>query len=406
LTSQLSLRGGVFQIKEQIRLWNRDFSLLTLANLFMAISFYFLLPTLPIFVVNALGADKSQIGYIIGVYTLSSVTIRPLAGYALDTVGRKPVYLYALALFALLMPVYTYASSLALLLLIRLIHGFSWGVITTGGGTIVADIIPVQRRGEGLGYFGMSMTISLAIGPTLGLWLAGNTNFALLFNSAGILAAIAFLLAFLVKYPQVPATKQELNLHSFIEVKVLSLSLVMFFVTFVYGGVVSFITIYGPEVGIKNAGLFFLVYAIFTAITRPFAGQIFDKKGPTQIMLLGFISLISSFVFLGLWRSPLGFLASAVIMGIGFGLIWPTLMAMIVNMVAPHRRGVANSTYFSALDLGIGFGSIVLGILANNTSTSTMYLVCAFILVIPIFIYFTYANKSYLIALANLKRFN
>jgi predicted MFS family arabinose efflux permease len=93
-------------------------------------------------------------------------------------------------------------------------------------------------------------------------------------------------------------------------------------------------------------------------------------------------------------------------MGIGFGMIWPTLMAMIVNMVPPHRRGVANSTYFSALDLGIGCGSIALGILANNTSTGTMYLVCAFILVIPIFIYFTYANKSYLIALANLKRFN
>lgn len=133
MTSQLSLKGGVFLIKEQIRLWTRDFSLLTLSNLFMAISFYFLLPTLPIFVVKALGADKSQIGYIVAVYTLSA------------TVGRRPVYLFALALFALIMPVYTYASGLALLLLIRLIHGFSWGVITTGEGWYLLLPFMVQK---------------------------------------------------------------------------------------------------------------------------------------------------------------------------------------------------------------------------------------------------------------------
>ncbi|MDA8213600.1 MAG: MFS transporter [Clostridia bacterium] len=385
------------------QLWTRDFNLLALSNLLMAISFYFLLPTLPVYVVKSLGADKSQIGYIIGVYTLAAVSIRPLAGYALDSLGRRPVYLYALGLFALIMPVYQLATSLALLLVIRLLHGFSWGVVTTGGGTIVADIIPPKRRGEGIGYYGMAMTIAMAIGPIIGLWLTGETNFSRLFTSAGILAASALLLASFVKYPEVPAMKRSLTWQAFFEVKVLPLSAVMFFVTVVYGGVVSFITIYGPEVGIKNAGLFFLVYAVFMGLTRPVAGRLFDKKGPTPVMSIGFTALITAYALLALWRNPVGFLTSAAVMGIGFGMVWPCLMAMTINMVQPHRRGVANSTVFSALDLGIGGGSVVLGLLANYTSISTMYLVSAFILIIPAVLYFGYVSKGYLSALISLR---
>lgn len=390
-------------IKESERLWTRDFNLLTLANLLMAISFYFLLPTLPVYVVKSLGADKSQIGYIIGVYTLAAVSIRPLAGYALDSLGRRPVYLYALGLFALIMPVYKLATGLALLLLIRLLHGFSWGFVTTSGGTIVADVIPPKRRGEGIGYYGLSMTIAMAIGPTIGLWLTGESNFGRLFTSAGILAAAALLLASFVKYPEVPTMKRSLSWQAFFEVKVLPLSAVMFFVTVVYGGVVSFITIYGPEVGIKNAGLFFLVYAVLMGLTRPIAGRLFDKKGPTPVMAIGFVSLIAGYVLLAVWRNPVGFLTSAAVMGIGFGMVWPCLMAMTVNMVPPQRRGVANSTVFSALDLGIGSGSVVLGLLANYTSISTMYLTSAFILIIPVILYFGYASKGYLSALISLK---
>lgn len=389
--------------KDQVRLWTRDFNLLTSSNLLLSISFYFLLPTLPIFVVNALGADKSQIGYIVGVYTIAAVSIRPLAGYILDSIGRRPVFLYALFLFAFMMPVYTFAGSLAVLLLIRLVHGLSWGIITTSSSTIVADIIPDQRRGEGVGYYGLSMTIAMAIGPPLGLWLTGETSFAQLFNTAGVLAVAALLLASFVKYPKIPATKRSLNWESFFEVKVLPVAAVMFFVTVVYGGLITFITLYGPEVGMKNSGLFFLFYAVFTGISRPLAGNVFDKKGPNWVIAIGFFSLITSFLLLALWQTPIGFLTSAAVMGIGFGLVWPCLMAMNINMVPPHRRGVANSTYFSSLDLGIGTGSVILGIIANNSSLSTMYLVCAFIVIVPAILFFSYTGKKYLNAVSGLK---
>lgn len=129
---------------------------------------------MPDYAVKMLGADESQVGYIIGVYTLSALAIRPLAGYALDSLGRKKIYLLALATFGLLIGTYYFATSLVLLLVLRLIHGLSWGVTTTGGGTIVADILPSQRRGEGVGYFGLSMTLAMAIGPGIGLWLMGD----------------------------------------------------------------------------------------------------------------------------------------------------------------------------------------------------------------------------------------
>ena len=376
-------------------LWTKEFTLLWITNLLMAMGFYFLLPTLPKFAVASLGASTSQVGYIIGIYTLSAMAIRPLAGYALDSVGRKVVYLWALGIFALLMLGYNWASSLIFLLLLRILHGFSWGITTVGGGTIIADILPPQRRGEGVGYFGLSMALAMAVGPGLGLWLMGEDQFGRLFTGATLLVCAGFFIANLVNYPTVPLAKRPLNWNAFIENRVLPVSLVTFFATLVYGGIVSFITIYSDELGVKNAGIFFLVYAIALGLVRPQAGRLVDRKGPGSVITAGFIVLICGFITFSMVKGVTGFLAAAAIFGIGNGLAWPTLQTMVINMVEPNRRGVANSTYMSALDLGIGLGSILLGWVADLTSLRTMYFVSAIILIIPLLYFHQYALKHY-----------
>lgn len=379
----------------QQSIWTKDFTLHWVTYFLMALGFYFLLPTMPVFAVKALGADKSQVGYIIGVYTLSAVAIRPFAGYALDSVGRKKVFLWALGLFALFIVSYHLAISLIFLLLLRVLHGFTWGVTTTGGGTIVADLLPPSRRGEGIGYFGLSMNLAMALGPMLGLWLMGNDQYGRLFLAAGILAALAFFTATLVKHPRLPLTRRSLSWSAFVENRVMPVCTAMFFLTMVYGGVVSFITLYSDEIGIANGGLFFLVYAIAMSVTRPFAGRIMDRRGPGPVLIAGLLSLIAGFLLLWASRDLTGFTAAAVLIGIGNGNTWPTLQTMVINMVEPQRRGVANSTYFSSVDLGIGVGSIVLGWFAQGTSIGTMYLVSAFILLIPLAYLFLHVVKDY-----------
>ncbi|MCL6634582.1 MAG: MFS transporter [Peptococcaceae bacterium] len=361
----------------------------------MALGFYFLLPTMPVFAVKALGADKSQVGYIIGIYTLSAVAIRPFAGYALDSIGRKKVFLWALGFFALLIVSYHLAASLLFLFLLRLLHGFTWGATTTGGGTIAADILPPAKRGEGIGYFGLSMTLAMALGPMLGLWLLGDERYGRLFLSAGFLGALSFLTATRVRHPRLPLTRRAIFWSAFVENRVIPVCTAMFFSTIVYGGIVSFITLYSEEIGITNGGLFFLVYAAAMSAARPLAGKVMDRRGPGPVISAGFLTLIAGFLLLWASRDLTSFTAAAVLIGIGNGNVWPTLQTMVINMVEPQRRGVANSTYFSAVDLGIGAGSITLGWLAEGTSIATMYLACALILVIPLAYLSLYAIRDY-----------
>ncbi len=407
------------------KIWNKNFTLHWLTNFLTTLGFYMLLPTLPVFAVKVLGASNSQVGYIIGFYSLTAVTIRPLAGYAFDNYGRKQVYIGALILFSIFVFSYNLATSLTFLLVLRFLHGFSWGVTTTGGGTIAADLLPSPRRGEGIGYFGLSMTIAMALGPMIGVWLLGSPlpflatstasgagnifsrvflgsgNYGQLFLIAGLTAALAIVIAALVKYPLIPLSRKSLTLNAFVESRVLPICAVMLLSTLVYGGLVSFITLYSDELGIANGGLFFLIYAIAMSLTRPIAGKQFDRRGPKIANIIGYSFLIAGYLLLAGSREIYGFLGAGILLGIGNGYVWPTLQTMVINLVEPQRRGVANSTFFSGIDIGIGLGSIVMGWIANQASIGSTFLISAFILVLPAAYLLITVLKDYEKKLAN-----
>lgn len=262
---------------------------------------------------------------------------------------------------------------------------------------MVADIVPPTRRGEGMGYYGLSNTFAMAVGPLLALFIVKQAGFDLLFSWALILSVLGLLCMFGINYPIATkkTTKFTFNLKSFYEPKVLSLSLMLFFVTFGYGGIVSFITIYAKELNVENPGIFFFAYAITLLFGRPFAGKFFDKKGPQKIMLVGFIAIILSFLVLFLAKGLLLYIISAMILGIGFGIVHPTAVAMAINKVEPLRRGAANATIFSAFDLGIGLGSILLGYLSKIAGLPIMYLFCGLIVVIPLWLFYSKIIPNY-----------
>ncbi|MFZ5595766.1 MAG: MFS transporter [Bacillota bacterium] len=376
-------------------LWTRNFLLICLANLAIFTSFYFLLPTLPVFVTDFLGGDPGNVGYIIGILSLTAVLVRPLSGYLLDALGRKKILILAVAAFALAMAAYIPVAGLAALLILRGLHGIAWGFTTTAAGTVAADVVPPSRRGEGMGYYGLSNTLAMAAGPSLGLFILNSAGFTVLFTAslAAALAGLAFSLGISYRENRLPAAA-EISLESLFEPKVFSLSGVMFFIAVGYGGIVSFITLYGKELGIKNAGTYFLVYALTLLVVRPAAGRLFDRKGPAGIMAAGFASILLAFVILFLAGGIGPFLLSAVAMGIGFGTVQPSAMAMAINRVAPHRRGAANGTIMSSFDLGIGLGSIILGAISNSAGLSNMYLSCSLFVIAAAAIFFLMALRQ------------
>jgi len=357
----------LYRMRQQNTFWSKDFISLTTANLLMAITFYFMLPVLPEYLVNTLHASNSEVGITLASYTIAALAIRLFAGWTIDSYNRKIIYLSAFLLYVLSFAGYPLASGIAALLFIRFAHGLTWGVLTTSSSTIAVDIIPPKRRGEGIGIFGLSMTIGMAIGPMIAIAIAGNNNYSRVFYSAIALSFIGFILALTITYP-ISRPKSARPIFSFknlIEKSAIPISLLTILILYSYGGILSFIVLYGKQIGIESSGLFFLILSVGLGLSRVGSGKFFDLYGPKIILPIGIIILICGFAILSFIRNSVGFLTSGGILGLGYGIIMPTFQAMINNICPADKRGAANSTFLTAFDLGIGLGMIGFGFLTQ-----------------------------------------
>lgn len=188
--------------KQQQKIFSRDFVFIWLANFFVFLGFQMTLPTIPIFV-NELGGSDQLIGIIVGIFTFSALLFRPYAGHALESKGRGKVYLFGLILFVVSVGSFGFITSMGMLIVMRIVQGIGWGFSTTASGTIATDLIPPARRGEGMGYFGLSGNLALALGPALGLTIAGTISFTFSFLICAVLGLIAYLLALNIGYKKV-----------------------------------------------------------------------------------------------------------------------------------------------------------------------------------------------------------
>lgn len=366
-----------------------------LSTLFVAISFYFLLPLLPVIAVKQLGVDHSQAGYLIGVYSISALLIRPFAGYAIDSFGRKRIFLFSIWFFALFTFSYYLTASFIIFLLLRLLHGFAWGVFNTDSATIIADIIPPSRRGEGIGYFGLAMSLSMAVGPLFAFWFVGDGYYDKAFIAASIPAILALFAAAIVKLPPIVFRQKSFKWRNFIEVRVIPICVVQFFIAFVFGGLISFVALYCEEINVANGGVFFLCYAIAMSVIRPFGGRTTDRSGPKLVVTVGLLSLIGGYILLWITNGIVILVLSALLLGFGHGLNMPALQTMIIYMVEVNSRGVANSTFYATIDLGIGIGSIVMGWFAKATSIGIMFLGGSLIHLVPLGFLLIYVLKDF-----------
>jgi MFS family permease len=379
------------------KIWNKKFILLILSNLLMCITYYSLISALPIYISEQLHANKSIVGIVLASYIVASVLIRPFSGFALDKFGRKTILLSSLFLYALIFFGYAFAATILFLFVLRFAHGFTWGITTIAGNTNIVDIIPDSKRGEGLGYYGLSTTMGMAIGPIIGLFIMHNWGYYAMFFTGAIISLISFVCASLVKYP--PYKPSEENYHfswpKLFEIQSILPSLNLTIIQITYGGLMTFIALYGHEIGIRNASGFFLIYALGIAISRFISGKEFDKRGPRYILTICISLLVIGFIILALVKNPVGFYGSAIILGFGNGVIFPTFQTMVNNLSKPTRRGAANSTLYTGLDLGMGLGMIIMGIISQHTSITTAFIVSAVICLIGLIYFVTLSLGHY-----------
>lgn len=354
-------------------LWTKDYILLLISNFLVFTGFYTLLTTLPYYVFET-GGSSSDVGMVTAILVISAIVIRPFSGILLEKVDKKRFLAIGIIICLIAIKSFSWATTVLSIMLIRFVHGFGWGISTTTYGTIASDLVPASRRGEGMGYFSSAGTIAMSIGPPLGIIFIQNKGFPNLFTGATAITFMALILLYFITIPKIETiSKKEKFLSRLIEKTALFPSFLALLLGFTYGGITSFITLFGEEIGLGNVGWFFTINAIFIFIIRSIAGRVFDKKGHFWVMVPGAIFSFLGVLILSYVNSISTLILSAIVYGIGFGTVQPSLLAWAVNTATPDRRGAANATYFSAFDVGIGLGSVILGNIGEIMSYGKMY---------------------------------
>lgn len=378
------------------RLWSSAFVNAWIANFLMGFSFYMLIPTLPFYLAHQFHAGKTMIGVILSAYIIAALLIRPFSGYMVDSFSRKHVYLLAYVFFVGAYLGYIVAASILFILILRFFHGLTWGVCATAGNTLAIDIMPHNRRGEGLGFFGLSNNLAMAIGPMVGLFLFDNNNYSWVFYSALLTGVTGLIFAMAINAPpRVAVIRQPVSLDRFILLKGIPVGMNLILIAVSYGMILSFAAMYGKEIGVIGTGVFFTFMSCGIAASRIFAGRQVDKGKINTVASMGIITLIVSFSFFSLWQIAPVYLITAFFIGIGFGIIFPSFQTIFISLAPHSQRGTANATYLTSFDVGVGIGMLVSGKVAESFNLSAAFLIGTGFMILALVFYLKYTAAHF-----------
>jgi MFS family permease len=359
------------------RLWTQPFISACTSNFLLYFAFYLLLPILPLYLIEEFHTSKSYVGIILSCYTLAALLVRPFAGFILDMFRRKPIYTVAYFFFIATFVGYPVATVVGMFLFLRIVHGFTFGMVTTAGNSLIVDIMPASRRGEGLGYFGVANNLSMAIGPMISLFMHDYYSFNTIFYAAIGSGILGFLVVFTIKSDKafVRSVKQPIAFDRFFLMKGFYSGLSLLLLGIPYGMLTTYVAIYGKELGIKSGmGIFFSLMAAGLIGSRLFAGKLVDRGRLIQVIAYGTLVCLVGFLLLAGLKSVELFNAHlieglfyvvAIILGVGYGMLFPAYNTLFVNLAQNNRRATASSTYLTSWDLGVGFGLVIGGTLAD-----------------------------------------
>lgn len=344
-----------------------SFCYILAANFLLFFAFYLILPILPFYLKEEFMIGKSMIGFILSCYTLAALCIRPFAGYLLDTFARRPLYLVAYFIFTTIFGGYMVATALTLFIALRVVHGFAFGMVTVAGNTILIDILPSSRRGEGIGYYGLANNIAMSFGPMIGLFMQGNFTYDVIFSCSLLSGSLGFIMAYMVKTPYKQSVKREpISLDRFFLVKGTWAGISLLLLSIPYGMTTTYVAMYAAEIGISvNSGLYFTFMAVGLAVSRLFSGRQVDKGRITLVISLGMYLAAATFFLLAAlkelmhWNpvfSSYLYIGIALSQGVAFGTMFPAFNTLFVNLAPNNQRGTATSTYLTSWDVGIGIG--------------------------------------------------
>jgi len=392
----LFLSGALFEgvmlyanwgVSMKSKLWTQNFIINTATNFLIYLVYYFLIVITASHAMNVLRATASEAGLATGLFVIGGLIARLTAAGAVEKLGYKNVLYLGLFIYLFTSLLYFLAASLPVLYIVRLLHGFGFGMGATATGAIAARLVPQDRRGEGIGYYGLSMTLASAVGPLAGVYINQHSSFNVVLLLSSVITAACILISVFIRLPdsfkpnaarQAPGGRAAAG---FIEKTSLPIALVTLLVVFGYSSILAFLPKFAQSTGnggiLAASGVFFLVYSVFVLLSRPVTGRLFDRYGENFLIYPSIVIFAAGLLTLGLSGSGFVMLCAAALVGFGYGTFFSSANAAVVKIAPDGRIHLATSTYFAFADLGAGVGPFILGFLITSGGYRNLYCIMA-----------------------------
>ncbi|WP_417760354.1 MFS transporter [Shewanella sp.] len=376
-------------------LWTKDYIINSVICFLINFAYYLTMVVVTDYAMKSMHVSLGVAGLSCGIIILGVLAARLFVGRSIERIGTKFCLYIGLAVFLVGALANLWVADIYSLCLVRFIQGIGFGAASTATATIMAEIVPEERRGEGTSYFSLFVTLATAIGPFAGLFAYSNGDLTVNLVASCILLLIGVGLACILVAPKsvvLPKSAHKetgFSLDAFFTVKALPLSLITFFVSIGFASLLGFISPYTSEQGLTTGGkFFFIMYAIFTFISRPMTGKLFDRKGANIVMMPAFVLFAIGLAVLGMAQSNFAILAAGALIGLGFGTFMSCSQAIVIKLAPAGQMGKANSTFFIFMDLGVGLGPLILGTIVPSLQFSGMYELLALVMLLCLVAYY------------------
>ncbi|MCU5745174.1 MFS transporter [Staphylococcus sp. SQ8-PEA] len=385
-------------------IWTKSFNINFLTNFLVYLSMYLLIVLIASYTTTTYNASASIAGLVTGLFIIGSLIGRFTTGKYVNQLGPKKILICGLIFLIITQLCYFIEGSLLFLMFTRLINGIATGIITTATGTIAAYVTPPERKSEGISMFSLSLVIGTAIGPFFGLFLSNIYPIEVLFGLCLACGIISLITSLFIKVQFETTSKEQhsslekskgFDLSNYLAKEAVPVAILMVLSGLTYSSILSFIKDYAEEINLVTvSSYFFIFYALSSLFTRPLAGRLMDNRNENVVAYPSFIFLILTFVCLYFTSSSWLMVVAGLCLGAGYGTISSIMQAVAIKVSPPAKYGVATSTYFIGLDLGIGLGPYLLGFLINSLSYASLYGLMAIVALITMVLYYLFHGRK------------
>ena len=381
------------------RLWSPAFINYGISSGILYMTQYVLVADLPIVITSELSGSDLDAGLAMTYFQIGTIVCRLFAGRLIDGFNKRVVLLLSTALFFIIMGLFNFTTSLEAIFVLRGLHGVVFALGTTVMAALAVLVLPPNRKGEGINMFAIFSNVAMVLGPAIGLYALASYGSIALYLFLTIMTGLALVLSNCIPLSKElatpkPSTHKGWHISQFIEKRSLPWALMGLFIGFTYSGVLVFIPI---ELNSMGAGIwgsaFFAIFALMIIISRPLVGKVYARYGSKFIIYPGLGLFILGLFGLGLATTPMAIILTAPLLGLGYGAAQPAFQALAIQSAPIERAGVSTATYFLALDISVGAGSIILALLANALGYQYLYIIAALVMVIALSLYHVWIKK-------------